>query len=87
MADVLHHGPDVRATLSAATGMGGFLSGLAIAPVGFVIPKGRSAFGMVAANSMSAILFARSHWLVLAIVVRGLMPFFRTPFRATNPSL
>ncbi|PKB64002.1 MAG: hypothetical protein BZY80_04420 [SAR202 cluster bacterium Io17-Chloro-G2] len=86
-ADVLHLGPDVGGILLAATGVGGFLSGLAIASVGFVFPKGRFALGMVVASSVSVIMFAQSHWLGLAIVVIGLMAFFQASFRTANGTL
>ncbi len=78
--DVLHMGPDVGGILLAATGVGGLLSGMAIASVGFVIPKGRLVFATVVASSISVILFAQSHWFVLAIVIIGLMAFFQAAF-------
>lgn len=85
--DVLHLGPDVGGILLAATGVGGLLSGLAIASVGFVFPKGRLALGMVVASSISVILFAQSHWLAAAIVIIGLMAFFQASFRTVNGTL
>ncbi len=85
--DVLHLGPNVGGILLAATGVGGFLSGMVIASVGFVIPKGRLVFATVVASSISVILFAQSHWLVLAIVVIGSMAFFQAAFRTTNGTL
>ena len=85
--DVLHMGPDVGRILLAATGVGGLLSGMAIASVGFVIPKGRLVFATVVASSIPVILFAQSHWFVLAIVIIGLMAFFQAAFRTTNGTL
>lgn len=85
--EVLHLGPDVGGILLAATGVGGLLSGLAIASVGFVFPKGRLVFGMVVASSITVILFAQSHWLALAIVVIGLMAFSQASFRTANGTL
>ena len=85
--EVLHLGPDVGGILLAATGVGGLLSGLAIASVGFVFPKGRLGFGMVVASSITVILFAQSHWLALAIVVIGLMAFSQASFRTANGTL
>ena len=85
--NVLHLGPGVGGILLAATGVGGFLSGLVIASVGFVIPKGRLVLMMVVASSISVILFAQSHWLALAIIIIGLMAFFQASFRTTNGTL
>ena len=85
--NVLHLGPGVGGILLAATGVGGFLSGLVIASVGFVFPKGRLALGMVVASSISVIFFAQSHWLTLAIIIIGLMAFFQASFRTTNGTL
>lgn len=85
--DVLHRGPDVGGILLAATGVGGLLSGLVIASVGFVFRKGRLALGMVVASAVSVIIFAQSQWLIPAIAVIGLMAFFQAAFRTTNGTL
>ena len=86
-ADILDRGPDVGGVLLAATGVGGLLSGVAVASVGFVFRKGRLALGMAVASSISVIVFAQSHWLAAALIVIGLMSFFQATFRTANGTM
>ena len=63
-ADTIHQDADVGGFLLAATGVGGFVSAVIIASVGFTFKKGPVALASIIFSSIFVILFAFSPWLV-----------------------
>ncbi len=86
-SDVLHRGADFGGYLVATTGLGGFLSALTIASIGFIFRKGMVCLTATAVSAICAILFAQSEWLILSFIVLGLMAFSQGTFRTTNGTL
>ena len=92
-ADTLHRNADVGGLLLAATGVGGFVSAVVIASVGFTFKKGLVALASILLSSIFVILFARSPWmaptfpLMPALVLIGLMSLFQAHFRTTMTTL
>ena len=92
-ANILHQDANVGGFLLAATGVGGFLSSLVIASVGFTFRKGTVVLGSILLSSIFVILFAQSHWMVPAyplapaLVLIGLMALAQAHFRTTSGTL
>ena len=92
-ANILHRDANVGGFLLAATGVGGFLSSLVIASVGFTFRKGTVVLGSILLSSIFVILFAQSHWMVPAyplapaLVLIGLMALAQAHFRTTSGTL
>ena len=92
-ADTLHQDADVGGLLLAATGLGGFISAVVIASIGFTFKKGPVALASIVFSSIFVILFAQSSWmvptfpLVPALVLIGLMSLFQAHFRTTMITL
>ncbi|MCE2463518.1 MAG: MFS transporter [Dehalococcoidia bacterium] len=86
-SDVLDKGADFGGYLVATTGLGGFISALTIASVGFIFRKGMVCLVAAGVSSVFNILFARSEWLVLSFIILGLMAFSQGTFRTTNGAL
>lgn len=92
-ADTIHQDADVGGFLLAATGVGGFVSAVIIASVGFTFKKGPVALASIIFSSIFVILFAFSPWLVPmfpllpALVFIGLMSLAQAHFRTTSGTL
>ena len=86
-SDVLGKGADFGGYLVATTGLGGFVSALAIASFGFVFRKGMVCLTAAVVSAICAILFAQSEWLIISFVTLGLMAFSQGTFRTTNGAL
>ena len=85
--EVLHKGADVGGYLLTATGVGGLLSTLLIASLGFVFGRGIVCLGSAILSSIAVILFSQSQWVPAAIILIGLMAFAQSTFRTTYGSL
>ena len=92
-ANILHQDANVGGFLLAATGVGGFLSSLVIASVGFTFRKGTVVLGSIFLSSIFVILFAQSRWMVPAyplapaLVLIGLMALAQAHFRTTSGTM
>ena len=85
--EVLHKGADVGGYLLTATGVGGLLSTLLIASLGFVFSRGIVCLGSAILSSIAVIIFSQSQWVPAAIILIGLMAFAQSTFRTTYGSL
>ena len=92
-ADVLRQKADVGGFLLSATGVGGFISSVIIASIGFTFKKGAVVLASAVASSIFVILFAVSPWLLPvypllpALILIGLMSAAQSHFRTTNGTL
>jgi len=92
-ADVLSREADVGGFLLSATGVGGFVSSVIIASIGFTFKKGPLALAAILASSIFVILFAMSPWLVPtypllpALIMIGLMSMAQSHYRTTAGTL
>lgn len=92
-ADVLRQNADVGGFLLSATGVGGFISSVIIASIGFTFKKGAVVLAAAVASSIFVILFAVSPWLLPvypllpALILIGLMSAAQSHFRTTNGTL
>ena len=77
----------------SATGVGGFVSSVIIASIGFTFKKGPLALAAILASSIFVILFAMSPWLVPtypllpALIMIGLMSMAQSHYRTTAGTL
>jgi len=85
--EVLHRSADTGGILLAVTGFGGLLSALTIASVGFGYNRGLICLAAILLASTSVVLFAFSHWLVLAMILIGLMSLAQATFRTSSSTL
>ncbi len=85
--EVLHRSADTGGILLAVTGVGGLLSALTIASVGLGAHRGLICLMAILIASASVILFAYSHWLVLAMILIGLMSLAQATFRTSSSTL
>ncbi len=91
--DILREDADVGGFLLASTGVGGFLSALLVASIGFVFKKGIVALCSILASAVLVLLFAYSaqiaplYPLVPAIIFIGLMSGAQAHFRTTSNTL
>tara|TARA_B100001765_G_scaffold134388_1_gene84698 strand:+ start:515 stop:1732 length:1218 start_codon:yes stop_codon:yes gene_type:complete len=85
--DVLHRSADVGGVLLAVTGLGGLVSALTIASVGFGTNRGMICLWSIVLASISVLLFAHSHWLVPAAILIGLMSLAQATFRTSSSTL
>ena len=92
-ADVLRQNADVGGFLLSATGVGGFISSVIIASIGFTFKRGAVVLAAAVASSIFVILFAVSPWLLPvypllpALILIGLMSAAQSHFRTTNGTL
>ena len=92
-ADVLRQKADVGGFLLSATGVGGFISSVIIASIGFTFKKGPVVLASTLASSIFVILFAVSPWLLPvypllpALIMIGLMSAAQSHFRTTSGTL
>ena len=92
-ADVLRQKADVGGFLLSATGVGGFISSVIIASIGFTFNKGAVVLASAVSSSIFVILFAVSPWLLPvypllpALILIGLMSAAQSHFRTTNGTL
>ena len=86
-ANVLHRSADVGGYLLAMTGLGGLVSALAIASLGFVFKRGQVCLAAILFSSIMVVLFAYSHWLAPAMVLIGLMSMAQATFRTSAGTL
>ena len=92
-ADVLRREADVGGFLLSATGVGGFVSSVIIASIGFTFKKGPVALASILASSIFVLLFALSPWLLPtyqllpALVMIGLMSMAQSHYRTTAGTL
>jgi len=92
-ADVLRQNADVGGFLLSATGVGGFISSVVIASIGFSFNKGLVALASILFSSIFVILFALSPWLLPvypllpALILIGLMSLAQAHFRTTSGTL
>ena len=85
--DVLHRSADVGGVLLAVTGLGGLVSALTIASIGFGTNRGMICLWSIVLASISVLLFAHSHWLVPAAILIGLMSLAQATFRTSSSTL
>ena len=85
--EVLHRSADVGGYMLAVTGVGGFVSAITIASVGFGRNRGLICLWSVFFGSASIILFAHSHWLAPALLLIGLMSAGQATFRTSSSTL
>jgi hypothetical protein len=92
-AQVLRQNADVGGFLLSATGVGGFISSVVIASIGFSFNKGLVALASILFSSIFVILFALSPWLLPmypllpALILIGLMSLAQAHFRTTSGTL
>lgn len=92
-ADVLRQNADVGGFLLSATGVGGFISSVVIASIGFSFNKGLVALVSILFSSIFVILFALSPWLLPlypllpALILIGFMSLAQAHFRTTSGTL
>ncbi|MBQ10076.1 MAG: hypothetical protein CMJ45_00800 [Planctomyces sp.] len=92
-ADVLRQNAVVGGFLLSATGVGGFISSVVIASIGFSFNKGLVALASILFSSIFVILFALSPWLLPvypllpALILIGLMSLAQAHFRTTSGTL
>ena len=85
--DVLHRSADVGGYMLAVTGVGGFVSAITIASLGFGRNRGLICIWAVLFGSASIVLFAHSHWLAPALLLIGLMSAGQATFRTSSSTL
>ena len=85
--EVLHRSADVGGYMLAVTGLGGFVSAITIASLGFGKNRGLICLWSVLFGSASIILFAHSHWLAPALLLIGLMSAGQATFRTSSSTL
>ena len=85
--EVLNKSADIGGVLLAVTGLGGLVSAVTIASVGFGSRRGLICLGSILLASLSVLLFAHSHWLILAAVLIGLMSLAQATFRTSSSTL
>ena len=85
--EVLHRSADVGGYLLAFTGLGGLLSAITIASVGFGNNRGLICLWAILLSSVSVVLFAHSHWLVPALVLIAVMSLAQATFRTSSGTL
>ena len=85
--EVLNRSADIGGVLLAVTGLGGLVSAITIASVGFGSRRGLICLGSILLASLSVLLFAHSHWLILAAVLIGLMSLAQATFRTSSSTL
>ena len=92
-ADILKQKADVGGFLLSATGVGGFISSVVIASIGFSFNKGLVVLASILFSSIFVILFALSPWLLPpfpllpALILIGLMSLAQSHFRTTCSTL
>ena len=84
---ILHRSADVGGYLLAATGLGGLLSSLVIASVGFVFKKGVVCLTAIVVSAICVILFAYFPWLAAALILMVAMAFAQATFRTGSSTL
>jgi len=85
--EVLHRSADTGGILLAVTGLGGLLSALTIASVGFGYNRGLICLAAILLASTTVVLFAFSHWMFLAMILIGLMSLAQATFRTSSSTL
>ena len=85
--EVLNKSADIGGVLLAVTGLGGLVSAVTIASVGFGSRRGLICLGSILLASLSVLLFAHSQWLILAAVLIGLMSLAQATFRTSSSTL
>jgi len=85
--EVLHRNADVGGVLLAVTGIGGLVSALIIASLGFGSNRGLICLGSIVVSSLTVVLFAHSQWLVPAMVLIGLMAAAQATYRTSSSTL
>lgn len=85
--EVLHRSADVGGILLAVTGLGGLISALTIASLGFGTNRGQICLWAILLSSISVLLFAHSSWLVLAMILIGFMSLGQATFRTSSSTL
>ena len=78
---------DVGGYLLATTGLGGFISAVIIASVGWFYRKGWVCLAATFTSAACAILFAQSEILAASFVIIGFFSFSQAYFRTTNGTL
>ena len=86
-SEVLNADADVGGYLFAATGIGGFTAGLAIASLGFMIGKGKLGLIMLIAGSATILVFARSQGFPLSLAMMVLLGYCQSNFVISNQTL
>ncbi len=85
--EVLNSGADVGGYLLAAQGVGGFVSTVLIASLGFVLRKGRTGLFALVLGSAAILVLAQSSWILLALAMMVLLGFAQTNFIVSNMTL
>ena len=85
--EVLGSEADVGAYLMGALGAGGFTATFVIASFGFFTNKGKMGLIVLIIGSAAVLVFAQSHWLVLAMAMLVILGFFQTHFMVSNQTL
>ena len=85
--EVLNKSADIGGVLLAVTGLGGLVSAVTIASVGFGSRRGLICLGSILLASLSVLLFAHSQWLILAAILIGLMSLAQATFRTSSSTL
>ena len=85
--EVLQMNADVGGILLAVTGLGGLISALTIASLGFGTNRGLMCLWAVLLASLSIIFFAYSSWLVPAMILIGMMSLGQATFRTSSGTL
>ena len=85
--EVLNKSADIGGVLLAVTGLGGLVSAVTIASVGFGSRRGLICLGSILLASLAVLLFAHSQWLILAAVLIGLMSLAQATFRTSSSTL
>ena len=85
--EVLGRSADVGGVLLAVTGLGGLISAITIASVGFGTSRGLICLGSIMLAALSTLLFAHSPWLVPAAILIGIMSLAQATFRTSSSTL
>ena len=85
--EILQMNADVGGILLAVTGLGGLISALTIASLGFGTNRGLICLWAILLSSFSILFFAYSSWLMPAMILIGLMSLGQATFRTSSSTL
>ena len=86
-SQVLDRGADAGGILSAALGVGGIVSAVIIATVGFKVSKGAATFLGLAGGCVFVLVFAQSTWYAVSFAALAGLGFCQYYFRVANSTL